>query len=148
MFVLRFKKKRFIVALIVVLAVITVFIILINADFTSVEDNVEKNSKIYSLKADSADDRLGFFKQLELKAGQETADEVVIPQNFNSVYEKYNEIQKKSVFDLSNYAGKPAKRYTYSIDDGKKAVILVYKNRIIGGHITSGVYGEDYLPLF
>lgn len=57
-------------------------------------------------------------------------------------------IQKKSVFDLSNYAGKPAKRYTYSIDDGKKAVILVYKNRIIGGHITSGVYGEDYLPLF
>ena len=49
---------------------------------------------------------------------------------------------------MSNYAGKPAKRYTYSIDDGKKAVILVYKNRIIGGHITSGVYGEDYLPLF
>lgn len=147
MFVLRLKKKRFIIALTAVLTVITAFLVIINADFTSVEDNVEKNSKIYSLKADSADDRLGFFKQLELKAGQETADEVVIPQNFNSVYEKYNEIQKKSVFDLSNYAGKPAKRYTYSIDDGKKAVILVYKNRIIGGHITSGVYGEDYLPL-
>lgn len=147
MFVLRFKKKRFIIALTAVLTVITAFLVIINADFTSVEDNVEKNSKIYSLKADSADDRLGFFKQLELKAGQETADEVVIPQDFNSVYEKYNEIQKKSVFDLSNYAGKPAKRYTYSIDDGKKAVILVYKNRIIGGHITSGVYGEDYLPL-
>ena len=124
MFVLRFKKKRFIVALIVVLAVITVFIILINADFTHV------------------------FQQLGINAVDESVDEVIIPQDFNSVYEKYNEIQKKSVFDLSNYAGKPAKRYTYSIDDGKKAVILVYKNRIIGGHITSGVYGEDYLPLF
>ena len=45
MFVLRFKKKRFIVALIVVLAVITVFIILINADFTQVEDYAECNSE-------------------------------------------------------------------------------------------------------
>ena len=141
MFVLRFKKKRFIVALIVVLAVITVFIILINADFTHVEDYSE-------FKADSSDDRIKFFQQLEINAVDESVDEVIIPQDFNSVYEKYNEIQKKSVFDLSNYAGKPAKRYTYSIDDGKKAVILVYKNRIIGGHITSGVYGEDYLPLF
>lgn len=40
MFVLRFKKKRFIVALIVVCSV-TVFIILINADFTHVEDYAE-----------------------------------------------------------------------------------------------------------
>ena len=147
MFVLRLKKKRFIIALTAVLAVITAFLVIINADFTSVEDNVEKNSKIYSLKADSADDRLGFFKQLELKAGQETADEVVIPQNFNRVYDEYNEIQKSSGFDLLNYAGKTAKRYTYSIDNGKKAVILVYKNRIIGGHIASGIYGEEYLPL-
>ncbi len=148
MFVLRFKKKRFIVALIVVLAVITVFIILINADFTHVEDYAEFNSENYSLKADSSDDRIKFFQQLGINAVDESVDEVIIPQDFNSVYEKYNEIQKKSVFDLSNYAGKPAKRYTYSIDDGKKAVILVYKNRIIGGHITSGVYGADYLPLF
>ena len=140
MFVLRLKKKRFIIALTAVITVITAFLVIINADFTSVEDNVEKNSN-------SADDRLGFFKQLELKAGQETADEVVIPQNFNSVYDEYNEIQKSSGFDLLSYAGKTAKRYTYSIDNGKKAVILVYKNRIIGGHIASGIYGEEYLPL-
>lgn len=56
--------------------------------------------------------------------------------------------RKNPYLICANYAGKPANRYTYSIDDGKKAVILVYKNRIIGGHITSGVYGEDYLPLF
>ena len=107
MFVLRFKKKRFIVALIVVLAVITVFIILINADFTHVEDYAEFNSENYSLKADSSDDRIKFFQQLGINAVDESVDEVIIPQDFNSVYEKYNEIQKKSVFDLSNYAGSP-----------------------------------------
>lgn len=147
MFVLRFKKKRFIVALIVVLAVITVFIILINADFTHVEDYAEFNSENYSLKADSSDDRIKFFQQLGINAVDESVDEVIIPQDFNSIYESITKLRKIRI-DLSNYAGKPAKRYTYSIDDGKKAVILVYKNRIIGGHITSGVYGEDYLPLF
>ena len=99
MFVLRFKKKRFIVALIVVLAVITVFIILINADFTHVEDYAEFNSENYSLKADSSDDRIKFFQQLGINAVDESVDEVIIPQDFNSVYEKYNDIQKKSVFE-------------------------------------------------
>ena len=45
MFVLRLKKKRFIIALTAVLTVITAFLVIINADFTSVEDNDEKNSK-------------------------------------------------------------------------------------------------------
>ena len=36
MFVLRLKKKRFIIALTAVLAVITAFLVIINADFTSV----------------------------------------------------------------------------------------------------------------
>ena len=72
MFVVRFKKKRFIVALIVVLAVITVFIILINADFTQVEDYAEFNSENYSLKADSSDDRIKFFQQLGINAVDES----------------------------------------------------------------------------
>ena len=37
MFVLRLKKKRFIIALTAVLTVITAFLVIINADFTSVE---------------------------------------------------------------------------------------------------------------
>ena len=148
MFVLRFKKKRFFIILAAVLAVITAFLIILNADFTSVEDYVEKDSVKYSLKADESEDRIEFFKQFSIIADKEAADEVMIPQTFNSIFEKYNEFQNSFGFDLSNYAGKTVKRYTYSIDNGKKAVILVYKNRIVGGHIASGVYGEDYLPLF
>lgn len=148
MFVFRIKRKRLVILLTAVLLVVTAIIIFVNTDLTPVDDYAEANSKSYSLKATNKNDRISFFEKLGIKVTDEAVDEVIIPQDFNSVYEKYNEIQKKSVFDLSNYAGKPAKRYTYSIDDGKKAVILVYKNRIIGGHITSGVYGEDYLPLF
>lgn len=65
-----------------------------------------------------------------INAVDESVDEVIIPQDFNSVYEKYNEIQKKSVFDLSNYAGKPAKRYTYSIDDGKRLLYSFIKTEL------------------
>lgn len=148
MFVLKIKRKRFIIALLAVLLVFTAIVILANVDFTHVADYAEKNSKSYFLEATNVEERQSFFKQIGISVNDETVDEVIIPQKFNSIYEEYNELQMNCGFDLSQYAGKTAKRYTYSIDDGKKAVILVYKNRIIGGHITNGVYGEKNLPLF
>ncbi len=148
MFVLKIKRKRFIIALLAVLLVFTAIVILANVDFTPVADYAENNSKSYFLKATNVEERQSFFKQIGISVNDETVDEVIIPQKFNSIYEEYNELQMNCGFDLSKYVGKTAKRYTYSIDDGKKAVILVYKNRIIGGHITNGVYGEKNLPLF
>lgn len=148
MFVLHLKKKRFIICIAAVLLVITAVIFFANADLTPVADFTEINSESYSLKAKNNAERLSFFRQAGINATNETADDVFIPQNFNSVYNEYNELQKKCGFDLSKYAGKAVKRYTYSIDNGKAAVILVYKNRVIGGHIASGIYGEGYLPLF
>lgn len=147
MFVFRIKRKRLVILLTAVLLVVTAIIIFVNTDLTPVDDYAEVNSKSYSLKATNKNDRIGFFEKLGIKVTDEAVDEVTIPQQFNSVYESYNELQKKCGLNLSRYAGKTAKRYTYGTDDGKKAVILVFKNRIIGGHIASGVFGEDYLPL-
>lgn len=148
MFVIKLKRKRLIIFLAIILIIIAALFVLANVDFTSVDDYVQNGSDNYSLKAGSSDERLDFFKQLNLSADGESADEVIIPQSFNSVYEDYNEIQKGCGFDLSRYAGKSAVRYTYTLPDGDKAVILVLKNRVIGGHIASGVYGAEYLPLF
>lgn len=148
MFVFRIKRKRLVIMLTAVLLAVTAIIIFLNTDLTPVDDYAEVNSKSYSLKATNKNDRISFFEKLGIKVTDEAVDEVTIPQQFNSVYESYNEIQKKCGFDLSKYAGKAVKRYTYSIDNGKVAVILVYKNRVIGGHIASGIYGEEYLPLF
>lgn len=148
MFVLKLKKKRFIIALSAILLAFAVVIAFLNADFTPVADYVEKNTKSYSLKASDAEERQSFFQQIGITADNEIVDEVVIPQEFNSVYKDYNELQINCGFDLTQYAGKTVKRYTYSIENSKKAVILVYKNRVIGGHITNGIYREKNLPLF
>ncbi|HOV40746.1 MAG TPA: DUF4830 domain-containing protein [Oscillospiraceae bacterium] len=71
------------------------------------------------------------------------AEEITIPEKFNSIYEEYNEIQKRCGFDLSKYKGKTATKYTYEIADlpNVKATILVHDGKIIGGDVSSAEYG-------
>ena len=88
-------------------------------------------------------------------SGIETADakpekrSVVIPSDFNKYYEEYNELQKKIGLDLAKFKGKEVTEITVSLEKPKdnNAVLLVYKNRVIGGHITNGEYGSKNLPL-
>ena len=87
--------------------------------------------------------------------GIETADakpekrSVVIPSDFNKYYEEYNELQKKIGLDLGKFKGKEVTEITVPLEKPKdnNAVLLVYKNRVIGGHITNGEYGSKNLPL-
>ncbi len=73
--------------------------------------------------------------------------EVRIPEEFNEVFTRYNQLQQTQGFDLTEYAGKSAKRYVYAITnypDGSSdyyATVLVHKNRIIGGDVTSTAQG-------
>ena len=86
--------------------------------------------------------------------GVETADakhekrSVVIPSDFNN-YEEYNELQKKIGLDLGKFKGKEVTEIIVPLEKPKdnNAVLLVYKNRVIGGHITNGEYGSKNLPL-
>lgn len=85
--------------------------------------------------------RVNFLQSLGLKVN-ETATEIkdiIIPQNFSKVYENYNQLQTQNGFNLKNYRGKPAKIYTYSIDDDKENVahLIVCDDKIIGGDIAS-----------
>ena len=87
--------------------------------------------------------------------GVETADakpekrSVVIPSDFNKYYEEYNELQKKIGLDLGKFKGKEVTEIIVPLEKPKdnNAVLLVYKNRVIGGHITNGEYGSKNLPL-
>ena len=77
-------------------------------------------------------------------------DNVKIPSEFNSHYEKYNDLQQKIGLDLENYKGVTAKRSTYKLENYENnskvyyATLLIYENRVIGGHISSNIYGEEY----
>ena len=67
-----------------------------------------------------------------------------IPQNFDSVYETYNSLQKISGFNLENFKGKSVTRYTYRLLNHQMSDtmnvflgIIVFENRIIAADIYS-----------
>ena len=71
--------------------------------------------------------------------------EVIIPAEFDDVYNNYNAIQLKQGYDLQKYAGERVKRWTYTIKNYPESVdqecikinILVYKGEVIGGDVCS-----------
>ena len=93
-------------------------------------------AKVEKVAAKTNEQRISFLETFgwEVEGEEDEIVEVKIPQEFDDVFEKYNEIQKQQGCDLSKYAGKRCKRYTYVIEnypgqaEGVRANILVYKN--------------------
>lgn len=114
---------------------------------TSSEAVVETSEKVKAPKvtAKTPEDRLEFIRSFGWEIEEEPVEmlEVIIPKEFDSVYEEYNSIQKKQDFDLSKFAGKRCRRYSYVITNHPTAEeeirihILVYKNKVIGGDVCS-----------
>lgn len=68
-------------------------------------------------------------------------DEVIIPNEFNDVYESYNAVQKGQGFDLELYKGRTLSRYTLKVtnySDKTKEVfveVLTYNQRVVAADI-------------
>lgn len=68
---------------------------------------------------------------------------VVIPKEFDEVYEKYNQLQERQGFNFSKAKGKNAMLYSFEINNhpsgekGTIANVIVYKKKVIGGDISS-----------
>ena len=69
--------------------------------------------------------------------------EITIPKEFDKVMTSYNEIQKQQGLDLSKYAKKNAKRYTFKVTNYPEyggtvyANVIVYRDKVIAGDICS-----------
>lgn len=74
-------------------------------------------------------------------------EELIIPEEFDSSYSQYLELQTAQGFDLAQYCGKRVKRYTYAVtnyptgEEGIQAGLLIYKNTVIGGDVLSPQLG-------
>lgn len=154
MFVLNFKLKNrgkalryaVIAALIIMLVI---FAVIKNGGSNAGTATCDEIGE-YSLKAETEEQRLELLRGFGIENAELTeSDEITIPENFNSITEKYNETQKQIGLDLSPYKGQKAQRLTYSLNGDKAscAVLLVNNGRLIGGHLTNRVYGEGVLPL-
>jgi len=100
------------------------------------------------LAAATAPERAAFLSQFGWEASEDPLEvsEVIIPAEFDETYMKYNDIQKAQNMDLSNYAGKRVKRWTYEIRnypgyEGKPGVVqanlLIDKGVVVGGDVCS-----------
>lgn len=65
--------------------------------------------------------------------------EIVIPTEFDNVYEQYNQLQQQQGYDLTRWRGKTARRYTYRILNYPDPPGEVYANLIVcDGQIIAG----------
>ncbi len=88
-----------------------------------------------------------FARQLGLETADypEMIQKVRIPQEFNGLYEKYNNLQKNSGFDLLTFRGKKCTLYTYRLQNKKFSGeyllnLMVFRDRIIGGDVSKDKY--------
>lgn len=101
-------------------------------------------------------DRVAFVKSLGLIPDDNNVQNksVTIPVKFSQVYKNYNALQKQAGYNLENYKGSRVTVYTYPVgkirpDNGDDYYVnlMVYKNRIIGGDISSRNFYGEMLPL-
>lgn len=100
---------------------------------------------VYELKTEK--DRQAFLKEMGWQVSEEYEDckVVVIPEEFNDVYEKYNELQKEQGFDLKKYRGKTVEIYSYRVYNYKdyedkdciKCNLMICDGMLIGGDVCS-----------
>ncbi len=94
--------------------------------------------------------RIAYLQSLGLEVVTAPAEvqQVIIPEIFSDVYSRYNTIQRKAGFDLSDYKGETVKLFKYKMhDEAADAFIIVFKEKIIGGHICGRAEGSEMLPL-
>ncbi len=145
MFVVSLKSSKLKIALFItfVVAVCIFSLVIFGKDYSS---SVVAEGGI-SLRASNEKQRTAFLSQLGWDFEIEPAQvrEVTIPEEFDEVYEKYNELQKEQSFDLEKYKGQKVKKWTFDInnfpghegEDGLvQANLLIYKGNVIGGDIT------------
>ncbi len=135
----KISKKKVLTALLAAVAVIAVLVILVS----NTDAGIPQQEKPVSQEAATNEERLAFLESFGWKVAETPTQtqEVRIPETFNEVFTRYNELQLAQGYDLSQYAGKSAKRYVYAIENHPNgpdyfATILVHKNKIIGGDIT------------
>ena len=89
------------------------------------------------------EERVAFLQSFgwQTEAGPAETREVMIPAQFNDVYQNYNAMQQAQGFDLAPYAGEVVTQYKYKVTNypGETevfATLLVYGRLIIGGDLA------------
>ena len=143
MFTLSFRLKR----RTVITAVISFLLVALLGGmilFLSKGGSAEAAEPQAFCTAKTDEERIRFLNSFGWEVESQPAEvmELTIPENFDGVYEEYNEIQQRQGMDLSKYKGKRVKKWTYQItkypnEPQVVANLLVYEDKIIGGDVST-----------
>lgn len=140
-YTLKASSIKFFAVILLSVAVLVTIVTLI-PDLDTIGEVAAVSIEYDGIKSES--DRHTFLKQFgyEFKPTPIETTDVTIPEEFDSVYEEYNNIQRAQGLNLKKYKGKKATRFTYEItnydyDETVLATMIVYKNRIIAGDVCS-----------
>lgn len=154
MFVLKLKiRKKYVISTAIIIAATVLLFVVLSLSGGAVPNDSATCDEIgkFSLVAQTVGGEVGFIKQFgyDVNADSRTSDTVVIPSNFNEIYEEYNTLQKKIGLNLEDYKGREVTKITYELENSeeKYAVILTLQGRVIGAHLTNGEYGDENKPL-
>ena len=95
------------------------------------------------------EDRVAYLQEWGWQVSSQAVlvEELALPEEFGEEYAKYLELQTGQGFDLTKYAGKRIRRYTYDIlnyptgETGVVAHLLLYRNTVVGGEVL----GDSFL---
>ncbi len=140
-FSIRASSLKFIAAVVISMAVLAAMIIIIPENGGEIIASGNINYDSVSNEADA----VRFLTELgwQVNSSPIETEEVTIPDEFDTVFLNYNQIQKTQGLDLSAYKRKTVTRYTFTVTnyDGYEgevyANVIIYRGRVIGGDICS-----------
>ncbi|HIT57674.1 MAG TPA: DUF4830 domain-containing protein [Candidatus Galloscillospira stercoripullorum] len=145
-FTAKLKRERVIagaVALVALGAVVAVAVGLVNAR------GAPSSSEGSAREVKTNEDRVAYLESFGWTVESEpiAVEELLIPEQFDETYKQYLDLLSSQGFDLTQYAGKRVKRYTYVITNyptGEKNVqagLLIYRDTVVGGDVLSSQLG-------
>lgn len=148
MFVVSLSSKIIKKVILVIAAFTAVIFAVLSVGFFDGEEKSAEVSSGFNLSASTPEERIEFIKQFgwDVEKTPVEVRDVVIPLEFDDVYENYNTIQINQGLDLKKYAGVRVKRWTYTVKnypgygenvDYIRINMLVYNGSVIGGDVCS-----------
>ena len=119
--------------------------LLVNVDALRTAHGMETAATVSPKNIKTNEDRVAYLSEYgwQVKSEPLATQELIIPKDFDESYNDYLTLQSEQGFDLTRYAGKRVKRYTYEItnyptgESGVQVNLLVYKNTVVGGEVLS-----------
>lgn len=137
MFTAKLNRKKLFITIAILVLVIAALVFLYGND-SSLETGAF--SKVVKNNSQRVEYLNSFGWEVEAEPLEE--ETVVIPRKLTDVYADYNEIQRAQGFDLTEFGGMEAVRYTYKVtnypsENNVVADIIVFRNEVIAADVQS-----------